>query len=133
MQYLSFHLQVIGPRLMENRKPFELRKVLIVYNFLQVIFSCWLFWEASSAGWFNGYNLRCQPVDYSRSVTAMRVSVNIYFIIERKKNAFNLTTIHLQWTVYGKLAKKKKIPKTIKKNARGVWQYFCKNNLKFLK
>lgn len=33
---------------MENRKPFQLRKVLIVYNFLQVLFSAWLFYEVSS-------------------------------------------------------------------------------------
>jgi len=37
--------QVLGPKLMENRKPFELRKVLIVYNAAQVIFSAWLFYE----------------------------------------------------------------------------------------
>lgn len=67
--------QVLGPRLMENRKPFELRKVLIVYNFLQVLFSSWLFYEASSTGWFAGYSYRCQPVDYSRTPLAMRVSV----------------------------------------------------------
>lgn len=37
--------QVLGPKLMENRKPFQLRNVLIVYNFLQVLFSAWLFYE----------------------------------------------------------------------------------------
>lgn len=60
---------------MQNRQPFELRKVLIVYNFLQVIFSCWLFYEASINGWFSGYSLRCQPVDYSLSPKAVRVSL----------------------------------------------------------
>lgn len=59
---------------MKNRQPFELRRVLIVYNFLQVLFSIWLFNEASMTGWFTGYSFRCQPVDYSRSPTAMRVS-----------------------------------------------------------
>lgn len=38
-------VKVIGPKFMENRKPFVLRKTLIVYNFLQVIFSTWLFYE----------------------------------------------------------------------------------------
>lgn len=41
-------LQVIGPKLMENRKPFNLRYTLIVYNFTQVIFSAWLFYEVSA-------------------------------------------------------------------------------------
>lgn len=40
-----FIFQVIGPKFMENRKPYELKNVLIVYNFLQVIFSAWLFYE----------------------------------------------------------------------------------------
>lgn len=30
---------------MENRKPFNLNNILILYNFLQVIFSTWLFYE----------------------------------------------------------------------------------------
>ena len=59
---------------MEDRKPFQLRKVLIVYNFLQVLFSSWLFYEACVTGWLNGYSYSCQPVDYSRSPIALRVS-----------------------------------------------------------
>lgn len=59
---------------MENRKPFKLRKVLIVYNFVQVLFSIWLFYEASVSGWFNGYNYRCQAVDRSDSSLGLRVS-----------------------------------------------------------
>lgn len=39
--------QVIGPKYMENRKPLNLRYTLIVYNFIQVIFSAWLFYEVS--------------------------------------------------------------------------------------
>lgn len=44
---IVFPLQVLGPRLMENRKPFQLKNTLIVYNFFQVIFSAWLFYEVS--------------------------------------------------------------------------------------
>lgn len=39
--------QVVGPKLMENRKPFHLKNTLIVYNLFQVIFSTWLFYEVS--------------------------------------------------------------------------------------
>ncbi|KAG5872505.1 hypothetical protein JTB14_015450 [Gonioctena quinquepunctata] len=38
-------VKVLGPKLMENRKPFELKSLLIVYNLFQVIFSTWLFYE----------------------------------------------------------------------------------------
>nr|CAD7452143.1 unnamed protein product [Timema tahoe] len=41
----AYFAKVLGPRLMENRKPFNLRNVLIVYNFLQTIFSSWIFYE----------------------------------------------------------------------------------------
>jgi elongation of very long chain fatty acids protein 7 len=70
----AFCVKILGPKLMENRKPFKLREVLIVYNFLQVIFSSWLFYEAAMSGWFVGYSYRCQPVDHSRSPLGMRVS-----------------------------------------------------------
>lgn len=70
------NFQILGPKLMENRKPFKLRNVLVVYNFAQVLFSLWLFYEASSAGWFAGYSYRCQPVDTSRSPIALRVKRN---------------------------------------------------------
>lgn len=30
---------------MENRKPFNLRDILIVYNLVQTIFSAWIFYE----------------------------------------------------------------------------------------
>ncbi|GBP93696.1 Elongation of very long chain fatty acids protein AAEL008004, partial [Eumeta japonica] len=42
--YLYFCLSW-GPRFMERREPLQLQKTLIVYNFLQVLFSCWLFYE----------------------------------------------------------------------------------------
>lgn len=44
--YLYFILSY-GPRFMANRKPLNLRYVLIVYNFFQVGISVWLVWEVS--------------------------------------------------------------------------------------
>lgn len=38
---------IFGPRVMERRQPFQLRYVLIGYNFFSVIFSCWMMWEVS--------------------------------------------------------------------------------------
>jgi elongation of very long chain fatty acids protein 7 len=42
--YLIFCLRV-GPKMMENRKPYQLKSLLIVYNAIQVYASVWLFWE----------------------------------------------------------------------------------------
>nr|CAD7203163.1 unnamed protein product [Timema douglasi] len=66
--------KVVGPKFMENRKPMDLRYVLIVYNLVQVIFSAWLFYECLCSGWMTHYSYRCQPVDYSFSPIALRVS-----------------------------------------------------------
>ncbi|XP_049286310.1 elongation of very long chain fatty acids protein [Anopheles funestus] len=84
----AYFVKVLGPKLMENRKPFELRKVLIVYNFLQVLFSTWLFYEACISGWLAGYSLRCQPVDYSRSPMAMRMASGCWWYYFSKFTEF---------------------------------------------
>jgi hypothetical protein len=44
LSYIYF-VKVLGPRIMDSRKPMELRGALIVYNFVQVFFSAWLFYE----------------------------------------------------------------------------------------
>lgn len=50
---------------MENRKPFKLRGIIVVYNFIQVIFSFYLFWEGGIHGWFSKYSWKCEAVDFS--------------------------------------------------------------------
>lgn len=41
--YLYFVL-VLGPKIMKHRKPYDLRTVLKLYNFLQILYSCYLFY-----------------------------------------------------------------------------------------
>ncbi|CAH1707654.1 elongation of very long chain fatty acids protein-like [Aphis gossypii] len=84
----AFIVKVLGPRLMRDRKPFQLRKTLIVYNLLQVIFSTWIFYEAWDGAWGNGYSLRCQPVDYSTSPSAMRVARGCWWYFFSKFTEF---------------------------------------------
>nr|CAD7257951.1 unnamed protein product [Timema shepardi] len=106
----AYFAKVLGPRLMENRKPFNLRNVLIVYNFLQTIFSSWIFYEYLASGWAGHYSFRCQPVDYSNNPMALRMArtcwwyyfskftefLDTLFFILRKKNTqvSNLHVIH---------------------------------------
>ncbi|XP_012288365.1 elongation of very long chain fatty acids protein AAEL008004 isoform X2 [Orussus abietinus] len=101
-------VKVLGPKLMENRKPFQLKNVLIVYNLFQVIFSTWLFYECLMGGWWRQYNFRCQPVDYSNSPTAIRMVhacwwyyfskftefMDTIFFVLRKKND-HVSTLHV--------------------------------------
>ncbi|XP_065331909.1 very long chain fatty acid elongase AAEL008004-like [Cloeon dipterum] len=102
-------VKVLGPKLMENRKPFELRRVLIAYNAFQVVFSTWLFYELGMSGWLTGdYNYRCQPVDYTNSSLGIRMThacwwyyfskftefFDTFFFVLRKKNQ-HISTLHV--------------------------------------
>lgn len=84
----AFLVKVVGPKLMENRKPFQLRKTLLVYNFIQVVFSAWIFYEAMDGAWYRDYSLRCQPVDYSTSPKAMRVARGCWWYFFSKFTEF---------------------------------------------
>ncbi|KAK3599820.1 hypothetical protein CHS0354_022386 [Potamilus streckersoni] len=88
-----------GPKIMSNRKPLELRNVLMVYNICMVALSTYCFIEFLLSGWLAGYSLGCQPVDYSRSPQALRMAnvcwwfffskfielLDTFFFIVRKK------------------------------------------------
>lgn len=75
--YLFFVLN-FGPKYMANRKPFQMQRLLVVYNFVQVLVSIWLFVEGLDGAWLRHYSWRCQPVDWSDSPAAMRVARGCY-------------------------------------------------------
>ncbi|XP_062703147.1 elongation of very long chain fatty acids protein AAEL008004 isoform X2 [Aedes albopictus] len=101
-------VKVLGPRLMENRKPFQLRNTLILYNFVQVVFSAWLFYECLMGGWWGTYSFRCQPVDHGTTGQAMRMVhacwwyyfskftefFDTFFFVMRKKTS-QVSTLHV--------------------------------------
>lgn len=82
--YLYFCLYA-GPRYMRDRKPFELKTTMIVYNIFQVVLSYVLFHEGYHGGWGFGkhqYSYTCQPVTYGTDSTSMRMAraVWLYYI-----------------------------------------------------
>ncbi|XP_047102945.1 elongation of very long chain fatty acids protein AAEL008004 [Schistocerca piceifrons] len=99
VSYLYF-VTSVGPRFMRDRKPYDLKAVLMVYNFAQVIISTWLVWEGLQAGWLHHYSFKCQPVDYSDNPLALRMARAVWwyfmcklvelldtvFFVLRKKN-----------------------------------------------
>lgn len=66
-----------GPCLMKNRQPFDIRALMVIYNFAMVWLSLYLFLKLGWLGWFGTYNYKCQPVDYSASESAIEVSVPV--------------------------------------------------------
>lgn len=79
--YLYF-VKVCGPKFMKNRKPYELKRTIQIYNLLQILANLWLFNEAQRI-WRN-YNWSCEPVDYSDSPSALRVSLACYLYFLNK-------------------------------------------------
>ncbi|XP_064624279.1 very long chain fatty acid elongase 7-like isoform X2 [Lineus longissimus] len=89
-----------GPAFMENRKPVNLKFVIIPYNFLLVGLSFYMFYEFLVTAVLSKYSLKCQPVDYSSSPLALRMAsvcwwfffskvielLDTAFFILRKKN-----------------------------------------------
>ncbi|KAK9871693.1 hypothetical protein WA026_014143 [Henosepilachna vigintioctopunctata] len=105
--YLYFTLY-FGPKYMENRKPYELTRVMIFYNFLQMLLSAYIMLDHLDSSWLGRYSWRCQPVDYSWTPHALRVArgVHLYhmakitelldtvFFVLRKKNN-QITFLHM--------------------------------------
>lgn len=67
--YLYFCLHA-GPKYMKDRKPFDLKNTLIVYNVIQVVLSIYLVYEVSVHSAWIGDN-SCEKC----SVSVFRVSV----------------------------------------------------------
>ncbi|KRT79808.1 hypothetical protein AMK59_8250, partial [Oryctes borbonicus] len=97
----------LGPKLMEKRKPFNLDRVMIVYNAVQVIY-CSILLYFATVYLVPYYNLRCEPCDYSNSFRGV-LSANLawwYFFLKivdlldtvffvlRKKNG-QITFLHV--------------------------------------
>ncbi|XP_071773722.1 elongation of very long chain fatty acids protein 1b [Centroberyx gerrardi] len=70
--YLFFVLY-LGPCIMANRKPFQLKEAMIVYNFALVALSTLIVYEFLMSGWTTTYTWRCDAVDTSDSPEALRM------------------------------------------------------------
>jgi len=69
-----------GPKFMESKRPFELKKILVAYNLFQVIFNLIL----CVYGTYNQtiaqtYNFGCQPVNYSSNFQGLMELKLVYF------------------------------------------------------
>ncbi|XP_034026403.1 elongation of very long chain fatty acids protein 7a [Thalassophryne amazonica] len=103
-----FFVTSLGPRLMENRKGFDLKGLLIAYNFGVVALSLYMCYEFVMSGWGTGYSFQCDLVDYSNSPQAMRMAATcwlyyfskfiemldtVFFVLRKKTN--QVTFLHV--------------------------------------
>jgi len=79
-----YTVKVLGPQLMKDREPYSLRGVMIIYNFIQTIFSAWMFKECARYYLTGRYSWLCEPVDYSNSPEARRaLSVGWWYFFSK--------------------------------------------------
>uniref|UniRef100_A0A8D8ABM4 Elongation of very long chain fatty acids protein n=3 Tax=Culex pipiens TaxID=7175 RepID=A0A8D8ABM4_CULPI len=79
--YLYFVLS-LGPKLMKDRKPFNLRTLLLVYNVLQVAANAYLSCYGTYLLLSKGWSWSCQPFDKSTSELAMtEVQLSYYYVL----------------------------------------------------
>nr|QBO55913.1 elongation of very long chain fatty acid 9c [Brachionus koreanus] len=64
---------------MSDRKPFELRGFMILYNFFQVIASFYIFVEVAIVAIRSKYSMFCEPVNYSSDPLAIRMASVLHF------------------------------------------------------
>ncbi|CAL7952340.1 unnamed protein product [Xylocopa violacea] len=81
--YLYF-VYKLGPSIMATRKPFNLDKIMQLYNMLQIILCSFVFYKALTLTWLLDYNIYCQPVDFSYSPRALEIArmVWVYFMLK---------------------------------------------------
>lgn len=103
-----YFVKSLGPRLMRDRKPMDLKKTIIAYNFVQVVVSIYLIYKGMIHAWLWKYSLRCQPVDYSDDPDEVAVAhmcwwyffckitefLDTIFFVLRKKND-QITNLHV--------------------------------------
>nr|WDS84444.1 elongation of very long chain fatty acids protein 3 [Apocyclops royi] len=64
-------VKVLGPKFMNNREPYNLKKVLMLYNAFQILLSTYIFIQGLRAGWGGDYSFLCEPVDFSDDPKAL--------------------------------------------------------------
>ncbi|GFY41949.1 elongation of very long chain fatty acids protein AAEL008004 [Trichonephila inaurata madagascariensis] len=80
VMYLGF-VKVVGPAWMRDQKPYELRFPMVIYNFLLVGISAWVFVNMAEVGWFFYITKFIEFAD------------TIFFILRKKES--QISTLHV--------------------------------------
>ena len=59
---------------MKDRRPINIEKIQLAYNAIHLLINVYIFEEAFTLAWFNGYSYRCQAADFSKTGTPMMVN-----------------------------------------------------------
>ncbi|GCC27171.1 elongation of very long chain fatty acids protein 4a isoform X1 [Chiloscyllium punctatum] len=105
----------LGPKWMNNREPFQLRSLLIFYNFGMVILNFYIFKELFFAARAAGYSYICQTVNYTDDVNEVRIASalwwyyvskgieyldTVFFILRKKFNQVSFLHVYHHFTMF---------------------------------
>ncbi|KAB5535949.1 hypothetical protein PHYPO_G00123750 [Pangasianodon hypophthalmus] len=68
-----FLVLYVGPRYMANRKPYNLKTPMVIYNFCMVFFNAYIVYEFMMSGWATTFTWRCDLIDVSTSPQTLRM------------------------------------------------------------
>ncbi|KAF5915463.1 hypothetical protein HPG69_014784 [Diceros bicornis minor] len=98
---------------MKHREPFQMRFVLIVYNFGMVLLNLYIFRELFMGSYNAGYSYICQSVDYSDNVNEVRLIILKILLPNTDYCDWVLTLLHV-------------------KIAAALWWYFVSKGVEYL-
>uniref|UniRef100_T1ILK2 Elongation of very long chain fatty acids protein n=1 Tax=Strigamia maritima TaxID=126957 RepID=T1ILK2_STRMM len=70
----TFVCLVVGPKLMQNRKPFEIRKAIVLFNVIMVFINLYMHWQMWTLAWAFDYSWLCQPLDRSSDPRSLKIA-----------------------------------------------------------
>nr|XP_033335448.1 elongation of very long chain fatty acids protein AAEL008004-like [Megalopta genalis] len=81
--YLYF-VQDLGPKLMATKRPFNLHRVMQIYNVVQIVLCAYLLFKAMTLSWMVDFNFFCHVVDYSPEPRQIEIAktVWLYFMVK---------------------------------------------------
>ncbi|XP_045534401.1 elongation of very long chain fatty acids protein-like [Papilio machaon] len=106
--FYNYFCLVLGPSLMKNREPFQLKNIIKLYNLFQICLSMYIFYEGTVYVLSGEYNMLCTPVDYSDRPSANWIAeaawwfyiakltelLDTVFFVLRKKDK-QISTLHI--------------------------------------
>ncbi|XP_034834117.1 very long chain fatty acid elongase 7-like [Maniola hyperantus] len=108
---LVFYLMVVLkwlPKYMEDRPAHNLRKVIAVYNAVQIFCCAYVLYQGLRLGWLNHYSLVCQPLDYGPQADEYAWKVcyayflikladlfdTVFFVLRKKQNQVSFLHVY---------------------------------------
>jgi len=113
---LYLYLVYAGPRLMSNRKPLELRPLLLLYNATVAGLNLYIGLELTFTSQKLDFSWTCEPVDYTLNPLAVRVASalwwyyaskllemfdTVFFILRKKNNQLTFLHVYHHSTMFG--------------------------------